>query len=391
MNIQEVSTKKHIKDFLKLPVRLYKDSPNWIQPLNKDIEAVFDRNQNKKFRHGDCTRWVLYNESGLCIGRVAAFYDKKTMNKDNDQPTGGMGFFECTDDQEAANLLFDTCKAWLEGHDMEAMDGPVNFGERERWWGLLAEGDYEPNYCMPYTHFYYKELFENYGFKLYFKQLTYYTPVRDRLQPKVREKAERVLSNPEFEFRHMNVKEIDKYTEDFRTIYNKAWARHGGVSEMPLRQAKAIMKSLKPILDPKIVWFGYHKGKPIAFFIMIPEMNQIFKHMNGKFGLFEKLKFVWYHKLLKSCKKIFGVVFGVIPEFQGRGVEAAIVIAFSKLALRSDFHYEHLEFNWIGDFNPKMMKVAVAVGGEARKVHHTYRKLFDETKEFERMKIIGGR
>ena len=156
MKIVEILTAKHKREFLQLPVQLYKNEKNWIRPLDKDVEAVFDPKENKFFRHGECTRWLLLNQQGNTIGRVAAFWDKHTARKGNDQPTGGMGFFECIQDQEAAFLLFDTCKKWLTDRGMEAMDGPINFGNRDRWWGLLVEGFTEPNYCMPYNFLYYK-------------------------------------------------------------------------------------------------------------------------------------------------------------------------------------------------------------------------------------------
>ena len=221
---------------------------------------------NKLLRQGKCIRWILQNTEGLTIGRVAAFINRKTVNKDNDQPTGGMGFFECINDQEAANMLFDACKAWLAENEMEAMDGPINFGDRDKWWGCLVDGFYEPNYCMPYNFGYYKELFEGYGFKEYFKQYTYARKVQGALIPKVQEKSQRIHNDPNYSFDHLRKANIEKYAEDFRTIYNKAWGSHGGVSKMAKAQAMVIMKKIKPIMDPEIILFAYHKGEPIAFF-----------------------------------------------------------------------------------------------------------------------------
>src|SRR6185436_3878640 len=94
MQIVEVKTAKDSDDFLLFPLEIYKDNPNWIRPLNNDIKAVFDPEKNKFFRHGECIRWLLKDENGRVIGRVAAFINRKLAFK-NDQPTGGMGFFEC--------------------------------------------------------------------------------------------------------------------------------------------------------------------------------------------------------------------------------------------------------------------------------------------------------
>src|SRR5690348_13280487 len=102
MKIYEVSTPKQAREFLMLPVKLYKDEPHWIRPLDKDVEAVFDKEKNKTFRHGECARWILVNDKQETIGRVAAFVNQKTVKKGNDQPTGGMGFFECINNKDAA-------------------------------------------------------------------------------------------------------------------------------------------------------------------------------------------------------------------------------------------------------------------------------------------------
>ena len=388
MKLIEVNDKTTVRAFLRFPVRLYKGEKTWIRPLDSDIEQVFDPGKNKFFRHGECIRWILQNDQQETIGRVAAFINKKTAQKE-EQPTGGMGFFECIEDKNAAFQLFDACKSWLQAKGMEAMDGPVNFGDRDRWWGLLVDGFHiEPNYCCNYNFPYYQQFFEEYGFQIYFKQFTYGRKTRDPFHPKIAMKAEKVAQDPNYRFEHLKKSNLKKYTEDFRTVYNKAWSRHKGVAEMSSLQAKNAMKKIKPIMDDKIIWYGYYNDEPIAFFLLLPEVNQIFKYVNGKLDWVGKLKFL-YHKWAKSCHKMFGVVFGVVPEHQGKGVEGALIIATAKM-VQDDYHrYEDLEMNWIGDFNPKMIRVVEQVGGEVFKTHYTYRKLFDENKPFKRAPIVG--
>ncbi len=387
MQLITVNTPHTRKEFLELPIRLYKNDKYWIRPLDKDIENVFDPKTNKTFRKGSLERWIVVDQHGQTVGRVAAFVNEKSKNKGNDQPTGGMGFFESVNDQKVAFMLFDACKDWLSERGCEAMDGPINFGDRDKWWGLLVDGyDIEPNYLQHYNFTYYKDLFEAYGFQTYFQQFTYGRKTRDPLSPKLARKAEKLSQDPAYTFRHMRLRELEKYTEDFRVIYNQAWGGHG-VPDMNKAQAKAIIGQLKPIIDEKIVWFGYYNQDPIAFFIMLPEVNQIFKYVNGKLDLLGKLKFVW-HKWRKTCNKMFGLVFGIVPAHQGKGVEGALIMAARQM-VQDDYHrYEDFEMNWIGDFNPKMLRVAEQVGGYIAKTHVTYRKLFDESKEFKRHPFI---
>jgi len=388
MNIVKVIDKNQEKTFIDFPSTLYRDSKYFIRPLDKDIKNVFDPDQNKTFNYGECERWLL-KKNGKIIGRIAAFINEKTATKNNEQPTGGIGFFDCIDDQQAANLLFDNAKEWLKQRKMDAMDGPINFGDRNAWWGLLIEGfDLEPNYQCNYNFPYYQNLFENYGFKVYFRQYTFGRPVYDPLDETVYQKGSKVLKDPNYSFKYIELKKAREYAEDFRSVYNKAWAGHAGVNEMTHLQAQNIMKQLKPIMDQKVIWFGYFKNDPIAFFISLPEVNQIFKKVKGKLDLIGKLKFLWHHKIIKSNKKLMGLVFGVVPEHQKKGVDAAIILTYYEM-LKQHKLYDYIEMNWIGDFNPKMISVAKNIGGEIVKTHHTYRYLFDREKEFTRMPIKG--
>lgn len=380
----EVKNAKTKKQFLNFPIKLYAQDKNWIQPLNQDIEKVFDPTKNKLFqRGGKAIRWNLFNGSDEMIGRIAAFVNPKYEGK---APIGGIGFFECIDDQTAANYLFDQAKKWLQSHNMETMDGPINFGERDQWWGLLVEGFYEPLYNMNYNFPYYVELFENYGFKTYFNQECFALPITQKLQPKLHERHDVIAKNSDFRAEYLNINNLDKYVADFVFVYNKAWASHGGGKDMSLSQGKLIFKTMKPVIDPKIVWFVYYQNKPVAFWLNLPDLNQYFKHLNGKFGLFQKIKFMYY-KLFHKSKRVVGVAFGVVPEWQGKGVDNYMVIEGQKV-MTSQLSYTDYEMQWIGDFNPKMINVAKGLGADLSRKLRTYRYHFDETKPVQRHRNV---
>jgi hypothetical protein len=388
MRIKEISSKEDIKAFLTLPVKLYKDEPHWIRPLDKDIEAVFDRDKNKTFRHGECTRWILISDGGEIIGRVAAFVNNKTVDKGNDQPTGGLGFFECINDQAAAFMLFDKCKEWLQAKGIEAMDGPVNFGNRDRWWGLLIEGfDKDPNYQCNYNFPYYIQLFEAYGFKVYFYQLTYGRSVLGEISPRLYEKAAITSNDAHYEFRYIRKDEIPTLYEYIMKVYNKAWANRKDIPELTSAQAKLIVKQMKPIMDIRLLYFGFYKGEPVSFFLSLPEINQIFRYVNGKLDLMGKLIFLW-HTLKRTNRKAFGVLFGVVPEHQGKGLDGAMVLNSKRVLQKEYRRYDEYELNWIGDFNPRMINIVEQVEVDLTKRHATYRKIFDETKPFRRHPIL---
>jgi hypothetical protein len=144
MELVEVNSKQTQKQFLEVPLSIYRNDANWVHPLDDDINAVFDPKRNKLFNHGEAIRWILKDNQGKLIGRVAAFINEHTA-RTSEYVTGGIGFFECINDRDAAHFLFDAGRDWLRVRGMEAMDGPINFGDRQSWWGLQIEGFAQPN------------------------------------------------------------------------------------------------------------------------------------------------------------------------------------------------------------------------------------------------------
>ncbi|MBN8688033.1 MAG: hypothetical protein J0M10_13495 [Chitinophagales bacterium] len=388
MQLTEVTTAQLEKAFIQVNVVINKDDPNYIRPLDKDIKEVFNPEKNKAFRFGEATRWVLTDGDGKLIGRVAAFVNKKYRTKGDEFPVGGMGFFDCINNQDAADMLFDVARHWLLQRGMEAMDGPINFGERDRWWGLMVDGFQPPPYCMNYNKPYYKELFERYGFRCFFNQYCYGLNPKKELSQKILDRHALIAKDPAFSARHIRKNQLPKFAADFAFVYNKAWAGHGGMKELKTEQVLALFNKMKPVMDEKIVWFVYHNENPIALFVNLPDLNQWFKYLNGQFDLWHKLKFLWI-KLTKKNKRFTGIAFGVIPEFQGAGVDSYLINE-AKMVVQPYTPYTEYELQWIGDWNPKMLNVAEHFGDTYRSRQLiTYRYIFDRTREFKRHPVLN--
>ena len=388
MQLIEVTTPALAREFLHVNVELNRSNPAYIRPIDKEIEEVFDPKQNKAFRHGEVTRWILKDREDRLIGRIAAFVNKKYRSKGDDVPVGGIGFFDCINHQEAADMLLDVARHWLGQRGMEAMDGPINFGERDKWWGLLVEGFHEPLWSMNFNPPYYQALFENYGFQPFFHQLCFGLDPQKKLSDKVLQRHAVLAADPAFSSAMIEKDKLEKYAMDFLAIYNASFAGHGGGKELRKEQALMMFRKMKLLIDEKIIWFVYHLDKPIAMFINIPELNQYYKHFNGRVGLLQKLQFVWL-KWRGACRHFTGIVFAVVPEFQAKGVDAFIIGEMASV-VQPDAFYTKYEMQWIGDFNPKMVNVARTLGESfvSRKLT-TYRYLFDRTKEFKRHPMLG--
>ena len=383
MKAVHVVSDEHKKDFLNFPARLFQNDKNYIRPLNNDIEEVFSPKRNKFFRSGECERFLFKNDKDETVGKVAVFINKKYKQK---QATGGIGFFDCINDQKTADFIFDFAKNRLQEKGMEAMDGPINFGERDKFWGLLIEGFSEPLYGMNYNPPYYRELFENYGFQIYFNQLCFGRKVHDAVADNFLEMHKRISQNKNISAKRMKVKDLEKYAKDFTEVYNKAWANHGEGKELTKAQTFKLFKTLKPVINEHISWFIYENEKPIAMWMNIPDLNQWFKYLNGEFGLLQKLKFLFLKKFKKN-KKMVGLVFGIVPEWQRKGIDGYMIWEGTK-HFRKTTDFEDYEMQWIGDFNPKMIKIAENLETVVTRKLATYRYLFDREKEFERHKIL---
>jgi len=386
MKIIEVSDKKTIIAFHEIPLQIYKNDINWVPQLRIMIEDIFNRDKNAGFVQGDAKRWIV-QKGNQYVGRIAAFYDRSKIEEGVD-PVGHVGFFECFEDSEVSKLLFDTASEWLKSEEFTAMDGPVNFGENFFNWGLLVDGFQAQGFGMQYNPPYYKRLFESYGFHTYYQQYSYHLNITSPDLPERFWKiAEWVSKKKDYHYKTFSFKEQDRFIDDFITIHQQAWDKHTNFKPIDRNDLKALVRDAKVVLEEEFILFVYYKDDPIAFYMMIPDLNQILKHFKtGKLNLFSFLKLI-YLKKIKTMTRCRVLVMGVIPKFQNSGIESGIFWQMRQVLLKRPW-YKEMELSWVGDFNPKMIALFNSVGARHAKTHETLRFQFDRTKPFERLSII---
>jgi hypothetical protein len=381
----EVKDKRSESMFLEVPRRIYKNDPNFICPPDSIISGIFKPEKNFFYTHGEAIRWVMLDESDALCGRVAAFINTRKAYTFQ-QPTGGMGFFESIDDQYVAFSLFDACRTWLEVRGMKAMDGPINFGENDNFWGLLVEGFMPQSFGMNYNPPYYRKFFEEYGFTPYFEQVTNHLDLYKPFPERFWKIADWVRKKPEYNFRHFTWEQAGSFINDFIEVYNDAWQFHENFTPMERPLLERTLEELKPVMIPDFIWFAYHDHEPIAFEVMIPDINQLFRFFNGKPTLFGKLMIG-----IRGKKRIFTrsriTIMGVKPKYQKSGIESAIFWHMNEMMKRFP-RFTEIELSWVGDFNPKMRMLHESVGGVFAKKHITYRRLFSEDAKISRSTII---
>jgi len=386
MHLVEVSDKKTVKLFHKVPHIIYKEDPNWACPLEVMIENIFNPEKNPSFKNGEAKRWILFDHRNNLIGRIAAFY-----NRDRaylfEQPTGCCGFFECINNQEAAGLLFDASRIWLKSKGLEAMDGPANFGENFINWGLLVDGFIPQGFGMPYNPPYYHHLYDHYGFQMYFKQFSYHLDISlHELPERFWKVAEWVAKKPQFSFRHFSWEQKDKFIDDLTQVYNEAWRFFEHFKPLEKDEIVGFIESSRMMIEEKFIWFAYHEDRPIGLFVMLPDLNQILIRLNGKLNTLNLIRLMWYKKR-KVINRTRGIIMGIIPKYQRSGIESAIFWNLKSVMLSMPW-YKEMELSWAGDYNPKIVALYESVGGRHMKTHYTMRYIFDRSKPFLRAPII---
>ena len=238
------------------------------------------------------------------------------------------------------------------------------------------------NYHLPY----YKKFFEDYGFFSFFEQISNHLDVTKPFPERFWKIADWIAKRPGFKYEHFKFPNAEKYIHDLKKVYDETWIFHEHFTPLNTKDIRTAFEKAKPIIDEELIWFVYHNGEPIAFLVMIPDVNQIYRYFNGKLNLWNKLRF-FYLKKRNTITRTRITVMGVSPKFQRHGIESAI---FRKLRKAFDKrpYYTEVELSWVGDFNTKMRALHKAVGGTFGKKHVTYRKLFSDTGETQKTKKI---
>ena len=366
--LREVRNQRDVEVFHLVQDLVYREDPDFIKPITKDIEEIFDPEKNDYFKGGEAQRYILYRNEEP-VGRTAVFCSTK-LNGDR---IAGMGFFECLPEKDAAFKLFDTCRDWLKARDLNYMDGPVNFGDRDSFWGLLINSSSYPSYRENYHPKYYRQFFEDYGFVTEIEQSTYEITQGLFDYARFHKLAERVQSNPAYEFKFMDYGQVEKFAADFVEIYNLAWSFHEDFKPLTPDRIRKLLKTFKPVMPRELAIFAYAHGKPAGFYVNILEINQVLKDFDGKLGWWNGLRLLMRRSKINKAR---GIIFGVVPEFHNLGLESGMIMKFREAVLKHK-QLTVCELAWIGDFNRKMFGMLEKLGAVQTKTHVTYRKNFE--------------
>jgi GNAT superfamily N-acetyltransferase len=366
IKIKTVKSKGDLMAFIKLPWKIYKNDPYWVPHLIMDRKKILNKEENPFFKHADA-EYFLAEKNGNLVGRIAAIKND-LHNQIHKDKVGFFGFFECFDDQDAANALFDKAKEWLQSRGLEIMRGPANPSFNDEV-GMLMEGfDDTPRFLMTFNPQYYLKLCDNYGFT---KAKDLYAYKMESKKMRATEKIQRVsdLARKRYKLniRPLNMKDFNNELEKVKYVYNTAWEPNWGFVPMTDEEINAMAKDLKMLVEPSIVIFGEIESKIVGFALVMLDYNQILKNMNGKLFPFGIIKLFTQRKKITWARII---ILGLIPEFQKKGLDAVFYWEILERAGKLGIHLG--EASWILEDNDMMNRGAEAMNAFIYKKYRIY-------------------
>lgn len=356
IKIREVaSDKKGINEFVDVMWKLYdqKTYPIWVPPLRMAVYELLDTVKNPFYKRASIQMFIA-EKDGKIAGRIAGI-ENRGYNEFHKDKLGFYGFFECTDDQEVANALFEAAAKWVKARGLTSMQGPMNPSTNHEC-GLLVRGQSQhPTLQTTWNPKYYETLHDNAGLTKA-KDLVAYIIANQKgaeLPPRVVQYVQKLrAANSRVKFRDFNVKDFKGEVEKCFEIYNSAWEKNWGFFPMTREEFFFAAKDMKMILDPRMAFMAEIDGKPAGFMLAVPDYNYIFKLIpNGKLFPTGIFKLLLGKKLLKSVRII---TLGVKPEFRGGGIFA--LFTFEAFERAKKYNYAAGEASWIIEDNIAMNK-----------------------------------
>ncbi|MDO9324659.1 MAG: hypothetical protein Q7T80_06835 [Methanoregula sp.] len=367
MNIEEVLDASGMNEFIRFPWKVYQGNPNWVPPLKSEVNFLLNKKKNPFFNHAEAACF-LARRNGETVGRIAAIIDRNHIKFHNEQ-AGFFGFFECLPDCAIAKKLLDTAASWLKARDIDIMRGPMNPSTNDEC-GFLLEGfDSPPMIMMTYTPAYYLDYMERCGLTKARDLYAYIAVIKDvaaggRLEKLASSVKARV---PGLTIRPANMAQFQREVEAVKVIYNSAWRRNWGFVPMTDAETRVMAKKLKPLIVPELMLMAEVNGKPAAFFVAVPDFNQVLGKINGRLGPVGLAKYLWYSRNIRDIRVM---AMGVTEEYRKKGIEGLLYLESFKAAVKKG--YERAEMSWILDDNVLVQRGCELMGGRLYKKYRIY-------------------
>ena len=367
LTIRTVKSKSQLKKFVKFPWRIYRKNSNWVPPLIGDRMKFLNKKKNPFFHHSDAELF-LAEKNGDIVGRIAAIRYSRHLETYHDN-TGFFGFFECIENQQVANALFDRTSRFMVDRALTRIRGPMNFTINDEA-GLLVDGfDMPPAIMTTYNPPYYENLIRHYGFEKVQDLFAYRMTAPDAIPERLKRAFQLMEKRYRIRIRHINMKEFDREVNRIHEIHMAAWAENWGAVPLTRDEIRIIAEHLKLIIDPELVFVVESGDKPVGVSVTIPDANQAIKHANGRLFPFGLFKILWYKRHIDAVRVL---IMGVLKEYRHQALDAAMYYKMMEVGMRKGFKWG--EMSWILESNTPMRRVLENLGAEIYKTYRIYDK-----------------
>ncbi len=370
IEIREVKTRREQKQFVRLPLQIYRQDPAWVPPLELERLEFLDRHQHPFYRHGEATAYLAL-DGGHVVGRVLVS-DDPLYNARHQENLGGFGMFECMNDLSTAKALLGAAEIWLAGRGRDRLRGPMDFSLNYQC-GLLVDGfDTPPRILMNHNPPYYGQLIEACGLAKAKDFFAYWFTGSHDLTVEWRKRAERLAAS-KVVIRSANRANMIAEFRRCAPIFNEAWNRNWGASPMTDAEFEFFGKTLKHFARPELLLAAEIDGQPVGFAMTLPDINEALKPVGGR--LFHWGLPIGLIRLLKGLKRIKTarlVALGILDAYRGRGI-AELLILRSFQVFR-ELGYENAELSWTLEDNRLINRAIDAAGGKRYKTYRMYEK-----------------
>lgn len=353
---------------------VYAGNPQYVYPLRGDVEGILSA-KNKAYDETNLQLWVVLQDGRTPVGRIAAFVDRE-RNEQLELPVGGIGFFESIEEDAVAELLFDAAEDWLRTQGMEAVDGPINFGERDKFWGLLTRGWYRPVYQETYNPPYYERYFTGRGYRPHEQCLTMRGVVSEFPGERLAKLAARVRERYGLYTKQIRKDNLEISAHDFAAAYNAAFNHWPYFKPLTGEDILPTFREMRPIMDPHLTCLAYDKDdQPIGLAGLIPDINCFLPGVRGQLNWRGLPRFLYRLKFRKRPRNCKGIAFGIVSDYQRMGVYPLMVDAMFQSGNKHNARtYRYVDMATIRGHNEVMVKTCRQMNTDVHRVHVAYRK-----------------
>ena len=378
ISITPVSNSAQKREFVELAYRLNGHDPHWVPHLRSDMMDLLTPGKNPWFGHGEA-QLFLAKRDGKVVGRISAHIDFLALKQPREQGmgegSGNFGLFEA-EDEAVAKALFAAAEDWLRAKGMKRVLGPLSLSVWDEP-GLLIEGyDDTPTVMLGHNQPQYRGWIENAGFLPVKQMFNYNVPIRDGFPPIVNRLVAAGEKNSRITIRHVNKSKFDEEARIILGILNDAWSDNWGFVPLSDDEIAHVGKKLKPLVFEDLIRISEVDGEPVAFMIVLPNLNEKLIHMGGSLFPFNWAKLLWW--LRKPQSHTLRVpLMGVVKRLQNSRMASTLAFMMIEYIRRDGVeHYgAHMgDIGWVLEDNQGMKAVAEAINAQVNRVYQMYEK-----------------